>query len=219
MDKSTLIIFAKAPQPGKTKTRLIPEIGSQRAAHLHTKLVLHTLDTAQQAQADHIELWCTPSSDHPFFETCSQQFDITLHSQYGQDLGERMANAIESALQYSHDVIIIGTDCPSITVNTLQQAGDMLKQGVDAVIAPASDGGYVLLGLTRSSPVLFESIAWGTDSVLQTTRDRFYILGWQWRELAEHQDIDRPEDLEQLMTDQTFRSILISKDSDCFTHS
>ena len=218
MDKSTLIIFAKAPLPGKTKTRLIPEIGSQRAAHLHKKLVLHTLDTAQQAQADRIELWCAPSSDHPFFETCSQQFDITLHSQYGQDLGERMAHAIESALQYSHDVILIGTDCPSLTVDTLQQAGDILKQGVDAVITPATDGGYVLLGLTRSAPELFESIAWGSESVLQTTRDRLRKLGWQWQELAEHQDIDRPEDLEHLMTDQTFRSILMSKDSDWLTH-
>jgi len=216
MDKSTLIIFAKAPIPGKAKTRLIPELGSDGAAKLHTEMVIHTLRTAKKAQPDRLELWCTPSPDHPLFQACPQQFGVTLHTQHGRDLGERMAHAVDGALQHSSHVILIGTDCPSLTANTLQQASTVLKQGIDAVIAPAADGGYVLLGLTRSSPDIFESIAWGTDSVLQTTRARFRKLGWQWYELDEHRDVDRPEDLEQLMTNQTVLSSSSIRKSDIF---
>jgi hypothetical protein len=210
----TIIIFTKAPVPGKTKTRLIPRIGSQRAAKLHAELVLHTLRTAKQTQSSRMELWCTPSTRHPFFQDCSHQFGITLHTQHGDDLGQRMSHAIDSALQHSRYIILVGTDCPSLTANTLQQASLALQQGHDAVIAPATDGGYVLLGVTRSSPDLFDSIAWGSDSVLQTTRNRLKKLGWRWYELAEHRDIDRPEDLEQLSANQTFRSLLTMTNSD-----
>ena len=198
MNEGTLIIFARAPIPGQTKTRLIPRLGDKQAVELHQRLVLHTLETATRARLCPVELWCSPSTDHPFFQACSRQFDITLHTQHGTDLGERMAHAIDNAMQHGRYVILIGTDCPSLTVSTLKQAGDTLKQGMDAVIAPARDGGYVLIGVKRSSPDLFDAITWGSDSVMQTTRDRLKELGWQWRELAEHQDIDRPEDLEHL---------------------
>lgn len=209
MDKGTLIIFAKAPIPGQAKTRLIPGLGSGQAAELHRRLVLHTLETATRAQICPVELWCTPSTDHPFFQACSQQFDITLHTQHGTDLGKRMSHAINSASQHSRYVILIGTDCPSLTINTLQQARDVLKQDTDTVIAPASDGGYVLIGVKRSSPDLFDGITWGSDTVMQITRNRLKQLGWQWHELAEHQDIDCPEDLEHLSTNQTLRSLSI----------
>src|SRR3989344_6042489 len=114
MDEGTLIIFAKAPIPGETKTRLIPRIGSQGAVELHQHLVLHTLKTATQARLCPIELWCTPSPDHPFFQDCAQKFDVTLHTQQGIDLGQRMAHAIDTVLRYKRYVILIGSDCPSL---------------------------------------------------------------------------------------------------------
>lgn len=219
MHDNTLIIFAKAPIPGETKTRLIPGLGIEGAAMLHRQLVLHTLETALEAGIGSVELWCAPAPDHSFFQECLRLYDITLRTQQGIDLGQRMAHAIDTALQYSRSVILIGTDCPSLKAETLQQAVSTLHQGVDMVIAPAADGGYVLLGVTRSSPDLFNLIAWGTDSVMQTTRDRLSKLGWRWHELAEHQDIDRPEDLEQLLTNQTFRLLLTSIDAGLIKHT
>jgi rSAM/selenodomain-associated transferase 1 len=134
-----------------------------------------------------------------------------LHTQQGADLGERMAHALDSALRHSRYVVLIGTDCPSLTVNTLHRAGDLLDQDMDAVIAPAMDGGYVLLGSRRFSSELFSSIAWGTDTVMQATRNRLGELGWLWQELARHRDIDRPADLQQLSTNHVFQDLFEEK--------
>lgn len=71
-------------------------------------------------------------------------------------------------------------------------------QGYQAVLSPAEDGGYVLIGLTQFHPMLFEGISWGTASVLPETRDRLRKLKWRWKELPERWDIDRPEDVERL---------------------
>lgn len=207
MSDGTLIIFAKAPVPGHTKTRLIPHLGALGAADLHRQLVLYTLDTAARGRFDMTQLWCAPSQDHPFFQDCTRNFDITLHTQQGADLGERMAHALNSTLRHSRYAVLIGTDCPTLTVETLHRAGDLLDEGMDAVVAPATDGGYVLVGICRFSPVLFSSIAWGTDSVMQATRNRLEKLGWLWRELAEHRDIDRPPDLQQLSTNHVLQHL------------
>ena len=207
MSDGTLIIFAKAPVPGHTKTRLIPHLGAEGAVDLHRRLVLYTLDTAARSRFDVTQLWCTPSQDHPFFQDCMRNFDITLHTQQGVDLGERMAYALNSALRHSRYVVLIGTDCPTLTIDTLHRAGDLLYRGMDVVVAPATDGGYVLLGSCRFSSKLFSSIAWGTDTVMQATRNRLEKLGWLWRELAEHRDIDRPQDLQQLSTNHVFQHL------------
>lgn len=204
MKDTTLIIFAKAPMPGQTMTRLIPEIGVTGAVNLHRTFVLHTLQTATKTRFDSIQLWCTPSPNHPFILECTRIFDISLHTQQGADLGERMKHAFDTALQQSKSVILIGTDCPTLTVDTLENAADILFQGMDSVVAPAMDGGYVLLGLTHSSPDLFDMVPWGKDTVMQITRERLKKLGWNWHELAEHRDIDRPEDLDYLDTLKLF---------------
>ena len=204
MKDTTLIVFAKAPVPGQTMTRLIPEIGVTGAVNLHRTLVLHTLQTATKTRFASIQLWCAPSPNHPFFLACTRTFDVSLHTQQGSDLGERMKHAIDTALQLSKSVILIGTDCPSLTVDTLEHAADLLLQGMDTVIAPAMDGGYVMLGMTRSSPDLFHLIPWGNDNVMQITRERLNTLGWKWRELAQHRDIDRPEDLKYLDNQNLF---------------
>ena len=94
-------------------------------------------------------------------------------------------------------VVLIGGDCPVLQAEHLLQTLDWLKGGCDAVIGPAEDGGYVLLGLNKSSPELFRGIAWGGDSVLDETRSRLQGLGWQWRELEPLWDLDRPADLDR----------------------
>jgi len=192
-----LIIFAKAPEAGKAKTRLIPALGENGAAALHARLVTHTLTTVSHAALCPVQLWCAPDTTHPFFDSCKNNFPMTLHQQQGVDLGERMAHAMNHNLQQGLKSVIIGTDCPALSAADFKQAFTYLQNGNDIVLAPASDGGYVLMGLSRFSPTLFSDINWGSGEVLAATRERIAALQWPITELATFQDIDRPEDLHE----------------------
>jgi len=193
-----LIVFVKAPIPGQVKTRLIPFIGEEAAAALHQKLVSHCLSVALKASVAPIELWCSPSSRYPFFIHSGREFRLGLHTQPRGDLGRRMAFAFSKALKKASSALLIGTDSPSLTSDDIKKAAETLAQGVDAVITPVEDGGYVLLGLRRLSPDLFSGIPWGTNTVMEETRLRLRRLKWKWHELPQRWDVDRPEDLERL---------------------
>ena len=193
--ESKLIIFAKAPIPGTVKTRLQPTVSQEDAATLQTFFIQHTLKLASALKEVDVELRCAPDGSQPFFQQCARQFDITIKQQRGNDLGERMANALQEALVNYPQVIVIGTDCPDLTQNYLSEAFSQLKQGALAVIGPASDGGYVLLGLRQFSPLLFSDINWGSNQVLFETRQKLQQLGWKWDELNTLRDIDTPADL------------------------
>lgn len=192
-----LLIFAKAPLPGQAKTRLIPALGDSGAASLQQFLLTATLATAEKWQGGAIQLWCTPSTDHPAFLRCAEQHPLSLHPQQGGDLGTRMAHAFEVALREYDWAIVIGTDCPDLTAADLQHAAELLRQGADAVIGPAADGGYYLLGLRRFEPGLFSDIEWGGSKVLAETLQRLRHHGMLTRQLAVKHDLDRPEDLKR----------------------
>jgi len=193
-----LLIFAKAPVAGEVKTRLIPPLSATEAARLHARFIRRTLDVACGSNLCPIQLWCSPQLHHSFFVDCRRSFPVVLHDQCGGDLGARMRQAAASALAESDYVLLIGCDCPTLTAEYLQQALTALKKGYNAVLGPAEDGGYVLLGLRYADPELFDGIAWGTDTVLDGTRDRLQRLKWRWHEMAEQWDVDRPEDLVRL---------------------
>lgn len=190
-----LMVFARAPVPGAAKTRLIPTLGAAGAAALHAQLSHHTLARAITARVAPVQLWCSPGPAHPFFAACRTAFGIDLHTQCEGDLGSRMAGAFDEALDSSRHAVIIGTDCPDLSREDLRQAFHALDEGRDAVLGPAEDGGYVLIGLSRPAPALFRDIDWGSGRVLSQTRKRLGELGLTWRELAPRRDVDRPEDL------------------------
>jgi rSAM/selenodomain-associated transferase 1 len=199
-----LIVFAKAPIPGRVKTRLIPFIGEEAATALHQKLVSHCLSIASEASITPVELWCSPSSRHPFFIHSGKEFRLDLHTQPKGDLGRRMAFAFGETLKKASSALLIGTDSPSLTPDDIKKAAEILTQSVDAVITPAEDGGYVLLGLRRLSLDLFSGIPWGTNAVMEETRLRLRRLKWKWHELPQRWDVDRPEDIERLRTEGHF---------------
>ena len=199
-----LIVFAKAPIPGQVKTRLIPSMGATGAAALHEKLVLHCLANAVDAGVGPIELWCTPDTGHPFFIHCAMEFQIKLHTQPDGDLGRRMGCAFSEILKRASSALLMGTDCPSLTQIDLREASEAFVRGMDAVIGPAEDGGYVLLGLRQYNPEVLTDISWGTESVLNQTRCRLRTLGWRWHELSERWDVDRSEDKERLILEGYF---------------
>lgn len=190
-------VFAKAPVPGEVKTRLAPLLGEEAAADLHAILVRRALSTACSSGLGPVSLWCAPDPGHPFFMACADDFGVTLHGQRGSDLGERMARAFESLLARS-PALLIGTDCPALSVDDLRTAAASLSTH-DAVLQPAEDGGYVLVGLARPVAALFEGVAWGGRRVMRETRSRLRTAGATWRELPTRWDVDRPEDYRRLV--------------------
>ena len=185
-------MFARAPQPGRVKTRLAPLLGERGAARLHARLVERTLKIALNSGVGLVELHCTPTIQNRFFVRCKKQFDVSLRSQGKGDLGDRMYRAFARALRSHRLVVVIGSDCPALRPSDLRAAVRALREGADAVLSPAEDGGYSLIGLRRVSRRLFDGVAWGSRRVLEQTRRRLASLGWCWKELRTLWDVDRP---------------------------
>lgn len=180
-----IIVFAKAPLPGQAKTRLIPRLGAWGAARLHERLTRHAVRTALLT-GDEVEVHGTRR--HAFFRSLKVPFRL----QRGRDLGERM----HYALRRNPGAILIGTDCPELGAADLRRAARSLKAGYDAVLAPAEDGGYALIGLKKSRAEFFRGIAWSSERVYADTVQR--LAGHRWRALRRVSDVDRPQDLERV---------------------
>ncbi len=196
-----ILVFARAPVPGQTKTRLVPALGEAGAARLHAELIHRTLANVTAPGNVEVELWCTPDTRDHFFVSCADTYGVKLRQQLGNDLGERMDVALAETLDQASWAILIGTDCPELTAADIKQASAMLSGDTDAVLGPATDGGYVLIGLRQSAPSLFTDMPWGSDQIAELTRERLRGLGMCWRELPTRSDIDRPEDLVHLNFD------------------
>lgn len=195
MNTVALIIFSKAPVPGKVKTRLIPDIGVDKATSTYKELLSYTLSLAEKTHFSSIQLWIDGDINHPFFKSIKNQGSIEFKKQSGIDLGQRMSNAFDVALDEHDIVIVIGCDCPTLTVSDLKEASGLLIDGVDVVLGPAEDGGYYLIGLKENNPHLFEGISWGKESVMAETCRRINELNWRFDSLSERWDLDRPADL------------------------
>ena len=194
MTRCAVIVFAKAPQAGFAKTRLIAALGAQGAAMLAERLMFATLEHALEADIGPMELCVTPDRTHPAFALAVQRGSITLSDQGEGGLGERMARAFERVL-FTHDqALLIGTDAPRLDAHYLRAAAAALNEA-DAVFGPAADGGYALVGLRRAAPELFTGMHWSHDQVMALTRERLAALGLRHVELPVLHDIDEPADL------------------------
>ena len=196
MRKARIIIFAKAPIPGRVKTRLIPALGEAGAA----KLALQMLnDTVVEALAAHLgtlpELCTDPHPMEPDWAPYLPNAQLRFTGQSEGDLGERMANVARRTIQIGENPLLIGTDCPALDRHRLRAAARALAEH-DAVIHPTEDGGYALLGLRRFDRSLFDHIAWSTSDVAATTIARIEALGWTLQVGETLRDIDEPGDLD-----------------------
>jgi len=196
--ETVVLVFARAPVPGAVKRRLTPALGARGAAMLHRRMVVRTVETATAAAVGPVELWGTPTSTHPFFLDLAARSRVTRHRQRGADLGARMQHAFNAALARDGSAILVGTDCPGLEPRDFQEAAGRLAGGRDAVLLPAADGGYTLLGLRRVTAELFRELEWGRETVYAATCARLIRLGWRWSALRTLPDIDRPEDLVHL---------------------
>lgn len=192
-----LIIFTRYPEPGKTKTRLIPALGAFQAAQLQQHFTESTLQKAQ-ALAPSVQLEVHfAGGDTQKMQNWLRQ-NLVLKPQLSGDLGQRMAASFQQAFESGHQrVVIIGIDCPDLTPDLLQEAFTLLHHQ-DLVLGKAFDGGYYLIGLQRLLPELFQNISWGTDTVLQQTVEIAQKLQLDVAFLPTLRDIDTPEDLAYL---------------------
>lgn len=192
-----IIIFAKAPQAGFAKTRLIPALGPEGAAKLARRMLQHTLASAAEAAIGPIELRVTPEITSPAWSGTEVSQEVAIANQGGGDLGERLARAAQPPLERGEPVLLIGTDCVEMNAPLLRAAAAALKRR-DAVLYPAADGGYVLLGLAKFHPHLFCDIAWSTESVARETVMRIRQSGWSLEIGAQLHDVDEPGDLARI---------------------
>ncbi len=167
--QASLIIMAKAPRAGWCKTRLRPRLGLRGAARVQKQLIHDRLKQALRC-GRRVEMHCEPAPFHPAF-LAARRHGVRLRRQVSGSLGRRMMRA-----QARRAVVIIGTDCPSLRTQDLALAVRLVESGQDVCI-PATDGGYVLLGLSESCPQVFATIAWGSGKVLRQTLRQHRRLG------------------------------------------
>lgn len=188
-------VFAKAPTPGKVKTRLAADIGALRAAEIYRTMGRATVDGLRDGAYRLIVFGDPP--DAPSLESIARWLgpdDIEVRAQSGGDLGTRMAAAVEEALAESDEVVLVGTDIPGIDRGTVLEAFARLGSH-DVVVGPATDGGYYLVGLTRPRPELFADIEWSTPRVLPETLKRIEAAGLAVALLEPKSDVDTVDDL------------------------
>jgi rSAM/selenodomain-associated transferase 1 len=203
--ETALLVFARLPQPGKVKTRLIPALGPGAAAVLSARMIDQAVRTAVAAGVGPIFLYGVPHADAAFFRGMRKRYGVRLRGQGRGDLGDRMYRA----LRRHRRAVLIGSDCPALKPEDLRTAACALDQ-VDVVLAPAEDGGYALIGTRRVSRAIFDGVAWGGARVLAQTRARLRRLGWRSRELRTVWDVDRPADVARLGRSRTLAPLVRS---------
>ncbi len=192
-----LIIFTRLPEPGSTKTRLIPALGPAGAADLQRRMTRAIMATAHSADRASLEVRFE-GGDEAMMRAAFGD-DCRYTPQDSGHLGERMLRAFETAFAEGAElVVIIGSDCPAITPDVLDEAFEQLERH-DLVLGPATDGGYYLIGLHRPICELFPAtMPWGQSEVRDLTLSIAGSLGLSVALLRELSDVDRPEDLAEL---------------------
>jgi rSAM/selenodomain-associated transferase 1 len=196
VDAKRLIIFVKAPRPGAVKTRLARELGADAACAAYRQMVEQLI--ARLMGLDRVELRFTPDDAGDQVKAW-QRPGWQLVPQGEGDLGQRLQRAFADAFAlFPIPVLVIGSDCPTLTQADIELAWDALREN-DAVLGPAQDGGYWLIGLREPQPNLFETIAWSTPEVLQQTLQKIEIAGLKAKLLQVRRDIDSAADWSEFL--------------------
>lgn len=195
----SVIVMAKAPRAGRVKTRLHPLLGPQGCAQLAATLLAHTLTVAAASGFDVTVAYDPPDAAGDFSEWLST--GCRLLPQCQGDLGDRMAAAAAGPLGQGRPAILIGTDAPTLQVETLLEAAERLERA-DVAFGPAADGGYYLVGLARAVPEIFQlGPIWGGPSVLHESLHAASKAGVSVSILDMRRDLDTPQDVAALLAD------------------
>jgi rSAM/selenodomain-associated transferase 1 len=188
-----LVLFAKRPRLGRVKTRLAASLGEQSALGLHRAFVEDQLAFMLRFEEDCSLELC---ADGPWEGAVPAGIELTEQGE--GDLGERMMRAIE---RFRGATVVIGADCPTLPVGHVDSAFRTLRQGAQAVVSPAEDGGYVLIGMNAAHRELFDGVPWGTAGVMETTRRRAVDSGLELAQIEGWYDVDDIDGLHRLNTE------------------
>lgn len=193
-----VVIMAKEPVPGRTKTRLHPLLGSEAAADLYRCFLMDTIELAVAAPGADVILAIDPPTSTDFFTDLAP--GIPVVPQRGAHLGDRLDSVIDSCLRsgYEH-VVAVGSDSPSLPTSFIATAFDELdRTDVDVVLGPTEDGGYYLIGVDRRPGALVTDVTMSTPEVLSETVAVADRLGLTIQLVERWYDIDEPADLRRL---------------------
>ena len=197
---ASLIMVAKKPEPGFTKTRLCPPFTPQEAAQFYRCLMLDSLKLVNQVHGVEHCVAYAPIGARSYFQSLVPR-GFRLIPQQGTDLGERLANVLADRFQHGYrKVVVMNSDGPTLPLAYLEQAFRQL-QHYDVSLGMGHDGGYYLIGMKQVQPELFENIAWSSDRVISQTLDACRRLQLKVHQLPQWYDVDVGDDLQRLRSD------------------
>lgn len=201
--RRAVLVFVRAPKPGRVKTRLAAAVGDRAALRIYTRLAEHTLAEVRELAAEGVGIRVHYDPADAGDEVRAWLGDGPRYlPQADGDLGMRIKDAFARAFaEGAERVVIVGSDLPEVSAALLRRAFELLDAH-SAAIGPARDGGYYLLGLRRRIDGIFDQIEWSTPDVLRTTLERFSAAGVQPAALEELADVDTVDDLPPGWLDQ-----------------
>ena len=195
-----ILLFARLPVLGKVKTRLKSALSSIEILALYEAMLKRIVSLLNEGNLAEVQLWLdnNPSNENKFVADLPWHFK--MNEQVGRDLGDKMNFAINKSLVSNNSkcALLLGSDCPALTLEYVDNALCLLNEGAQLVLGPAEDGGYVLIGVNKSYPELFQGIQWGTDKVLEETILKAKSIGVDYVCLEPLWDVDRPDDIGRL---------------------
>jgi rSAM/selenodomain-associated transferase 1 len=198
MPSQLLQIFAKAPVPGEVKTRLAKDIGDvQEACDVYQLLLLNTIKSTA-SEGWQAELWCAPDELHPVLQALGTENSIRLEKQCNGDIGERMLFALKAGLNSTKKVVLLGSDCPVISAEYIEQAFKELDTK-DVVFGPVEDGGYILIACRSLQVNLFKDVQWSCANTLALNIEAVTRCGLSYGLLERLWDLDELKDLERML--------------------
>ncbi|HAZ07814.1 MAG TPA: glycosyltransferase [Elusimicrobia bacterium] len=193
-----IMVFVKAPIPGRVKTRLSPPLSPTQAATLYIAFVKDTLEAARDAANSSVDIFYDPSADFPDLRWIESAPLLPFFPQKGGDLGMRLDHACNETLSRgAGKAVAIGSDTPHIEPAVIERAFSSLDRA-DMILGPAADGGYYLIGLKEPHDFLFQGISWSTVNVLRQTLERAKQRGLKVVMLPTLFDVDTISDLREL---------------------
>jgi rSAM/selenodomain-associated transferase 1 len=199
-NKSVIVIMAKQPRPGMTKTRLSPPLTVDEAARLYEVLLLDTIQLVSGLKGCDLAIAITPEEARSYFEAIALPGTLLLPVD-GVNIGDCLSQSLRSLLSLGYtQALALNADGPSLPVEYLQLAIDLLDEH-DLTLGPGHDGGYYLIGVKRPEPALFRGVSWSTPEVLTQTLERVRELGWRYALTPQWYDIDTAADLVRLVND------------------
>jgi rSAM/selenodomain-associated transferase 1 len=204
---TAIVVFGREPVAGRVKTRLAAEIGDRAAARVYGRLLENTLIEAAKCGAR-----AMLSLADPPCAAFEPPVALPVEVQSEGDLGRRMGDAFRRRFAEGFDsVLVVGSDCPALTAAHLSAGLDRLRSQHPAVLGPAPDGGYWLVGQSRPGADLFSGIPWSSPRTLEATRERLRDLGIRWAELPVLADVDTASDLDRILASGTLASGLAER--------